>query len=159
MVVTLTATLKHCAAGIREWTEGDQDYAVGAVFAKLNGWDRERRFVVIREPIRQEKEDVGRQLIELPGYPFRIFVANRNEDPLERWQDYNKSSYRATHRGDQNRTVCRRFLHDGFLRHGTFLAALFTFNLLSLCQHVLDPDPSYRQLATSRAAVFLGGAV
>ena len=158
-MVTVTAPLKHCAAGIREWTEGYRDYAVGAFFAKLNGWDRERRFVVIRERIREDKEDVGRQLIELPVYTFRIFVTTRNEDPLERWQDYNKSSDRATHRGDQSRTACRRFLHEGFLRHGTFLAVLFTFNLLSLYQKVSDRESGYRQPATSRAAVFLGGAV
>jgi hypothetical protein len=36
---------------------------------------------------------------------------------------------------------------------------LFTFNLLSLYQKAAHPDAGYRQPATLRAAVFLGGAV
>jgi hypothetical protein len=40
-----------------------------------------------------------------------------------------------------------------------FLAALFTFNLLSLCQHQVTPDQPYRQPGTLRVAVFLCGAV
>ena len=83
VVAKLTATLKLRAAGICSWTEVDEDYAVGEFFAKLQGWDKERRFVGV----------------------------------------------------------------------------LFTFNLLSLYQKVVQPEAGYRQPATLRTAVFLGGAV
>ncbi len=86
----LTQTIKRRAAGIRNWTEVDADYAVGEFFAKLQGWEKERRFVVVRERVRDAKEALGRKLIDVPGYTFRIFVTNRSGDPLELWRDYNK---------------------------------------------------------------------
>ena len=161
VVARLTATLKRQAAGIRAWTEVDEDYAVGVFFAKLQGWDRQRRFVVIRERIREDKDAVGRKLFEVPGYTFRIFVTNRSEDPLELWRDYNKRAVieqrieeiKAEMHADG---FCMR---DFFATESAFLAVLFTFNLLSLYQKVADPAAGYRQPATLRAAVFFGGAI
>ena len=40
-----------------------------------------------------------------------------------------------------------------------FLAVLFTFNLLSLYQHMTTPQEPYRQPATLRAQVFVAGAI
>ena len=56
---------------------------------KLGGWDVERRFVVLRERIREEKEAVGRRLLDVPGYTYRVWVTNRTESALEIWRDYN----------------------------------------------------------------------
>jgi hypothetical protein len=161
VVARLTATLKRHAAGIRAWTEVDEDYAVGVFFAKLQGWERERRFVVIRERIQEDKDAVGRKLLEVPGYTFRIFVTNRSEDPLELWRDYNKRAVI-----EQRIEEIKAEMHadgfcmkDFFATESAFLAVLFTFNLLSLYQKVADPAAGYRQPATLRAAVFLGGAV
>ena len=46
-----------------------------------------------------------------------------------------------------------------FATESAFLAVLFTFNLLSLYQKAAQPEAAYRQPATLRAAVFLGGAI
>jgi hypothetical protein len=32
---------------------------------------------------------VGRKLLDLPGYAFRVFVTNRRDPALEIWRDYN----------------------------------------------------------------------
>ena len=54
---------------------------------------------------------------------------------------------------------------DGFCLqqfYGTeaaFLAVLFTFNLMSLYQHMTTPQEPYRQPATLRAQVFVAGAI
>jgi hypothetical protein len=161
VVVKLTQTIKRRAAGIRNWTEVDADYAVGEFFAKLQGWEKERRFVVVRERVREAKEAVGRKLIDVPGYTFRIFVTNRSADPLELWRDYNKRAVI-----EQRIEEIKAELHadgfcmkDFFATESAFLAVLFTFNLLSLYQKVAQPEAGYRQPATLRAAAFLGGAV
>lgn len=52
-------------------------------------WKSERRFVVVRERVRESKESVGRKLLEVPGYRFLIFVTNRTQEPLTLWRDYN----------------------------------------------------------------------
>ena len=33
---------------------------------------------------------MGRKLMELPGYLFRVFVTNRSDSALEIWRDYNR---------------------------------------------------------------------
>ena len=38
---------------------------------QLLGWERVRRFVVVRELVRQGRNRVGRKLLDVPGYTFR----------------------------------------------------------------------------------------
>ena len=57
--------------------------------ARLFGWLVERRFIVVRERVRKDKEAVGRKLLDVPGYWLRIWVTNRSEPVLELWRDYN----------------------------------------------------------------------
>lgn len=161
VVARLTWTLKRLAAGICQWQKVDEDYAVGEFFAKLQGWDRKRRFVVVRERIRESKEALGRMLLEVPGYTFRIFVTNREGDPLELWRDYNQRAVIEQRIEEiKNEMHADGFcMRDFFATESAFLAVLFTFNLLSLYQKVAQPEAKYRQPATLRAAVFLGGAV
>jgi hypothetical protein len=161
VVARLTSSLKRLAAGIRDWKEVDEDYAAGEFFAQLQGWDRERRFVVIRERIRESKEAVGRKLLDVPGYTFRIFVTNRESDALELWRDYNQRAV-VEQRIEEIKSEMHAdgfCMRDFFATESAFLAVLFTFNLLSLYQKVAQPEATYRQPATLRAGVFLGGAV
>ena len=161
VVARLTKTIKRRAAAVCQWTPIDQDYAVSEFTAQLFGWKKARRFVVVRERVRESKAAVGRKLLDVPGYTFRIFVTNRSEDALVLWRDYNG---RATI--EQRIEELKAELNaDGFsmknffASESAFLAVLFTFNLLSLYQKAAAPQAHYRQPATLRAAVFLGGAV
>ena len=90
IVARLTANIKRKAAALCQWTQIDPDYAVGEFTTQLFRWKKARRFVVVRERIRESKAAVGRKLLDVPGYTFRIFVTNRNEDALLLWRDYNK---------------------------------------------------------------------
>jgi len=161
VVARLTQSIKRRAAGVMSWKRVDTNYEVAEFFAKLQGWDKERRFVVIRERIREEKAALGRMLIEVPGYTYRVFVTNREADAMEVWRDYNKRAII-----EQRIEELKAELHaDGFCMQSffatesAFLAVLFTFNLLSLYQKVTVPEGAYRQPATLRSAVFLGGAI
>ena len=51
---------------------------------KLLGWQIERRFVVIREVVLEGRDSVGRKLIDVPGYVFRIFVTTHTMEEAER---------------------------------------------------------------------------
>ena len=44
---------------------------------------------MIREKIREGKEAVGRKLIDVPGYTFRMWVTDRTQSPEELWREYN----------------------------------------------------------------------
>ena len=89
VVARMTWTLKRKCAGIQQWTPIDEDHAAGEFALKLMGWSRERRFVVVRERIRETKAAVGRKLIDVPGYTFRVWVTNRSERAVALWRDYN----------------------------------------------------------------------
>lgn len=161
VVARLTTRLKRQAAGLRTWVPLDEHYAVGEFRAQLLGWSAERRFIVVRERVRQDKEAVGRQLLEVPGYTFRIWVTNRNESTLELWRDYNgRATVEQRIEELKNDLAADAFCTQNFwATEAAFLAVLFSFNLLSLYQHSSAPNRAYRQPATLRATVFLCGAI
>jgi len=161
VVARLTRTLQRQCAGIKDWTSIDAHHAAGEFTAKLFGWTKERRFVVVREQVREAKAAVGRRLLDVPGYTFRIWVTNRTESPLALWRDYNgRAGIEQRIEELKHDLAADGFcLQPFFATESAFLAVLFTFNLLSLYQHLVTPDQPYRQPGTLRVAVFLCGAV
>ena len=72
------------------WREIAPGYAVASFTAKLHGWADTRRFIVVHETVREDKDSVGRRLLDVPGYTFRIWATNRTESPEEFCRDYNQ---------------------------------------------------------------------
>jgi hypothetical protein len=89
VVARLTKWIKREAQNIQDWVDLGQAYSMGEFRVKLLGWLTERRFVVIRELLREGRDNVNRKLIHVPGYTFRIFVTNSSGAPQEIWRDYN----------------------------------------------------------------------
>jgi hypothetical protein len=161
VVARLTSTLKHHCAGIKDWTVIDEHHAAGGFTGKLFGWSKERRFVVVRERIRESKAAVGRRLIDVPGYTFRVWVTNRKDSAMDLWRDYNGRACIEQRIEELKHDLAADgfCLQPFFATESAFLAVLCTFNLLSLYQHMTTPGAAYRQPGTLRVAVFLCGAV
>jgi len=161
VVARLTSSLKRQCAGIKDWTMIDEHHAAGEFTVKLFGWSKARRFVVVRERLRETKAAVGRRLIDVPGYTFRVWVTNRTESALELWRDYNGRACIEQRIAELKHDLAADgfCLQPFFATEAAFLAVLCTFNLLSLYQHQTTPDAPYRQPGTLRVAVFLCGAV
>jgi hypothetical protein len=160
IVARMTSWLKRAAARVREWRELDENYAVGEFQMSLSTWNKQRRFVVVRERIREPKGTVGRKLIDVPGYTFRLFVTNRSEPPEDLWRDYNQRA------SMENRIAELKYdlaaddfcLHEFFATEAAFLSILMLFNLLGEMQR-MSGMKQYRRPATLRAQVFLCGAI
>lgn len=161
VVARLTTTLKRQCAGIKDWRKMDEDHDAGEFTVKLFGWSKERRFVVVRERIHESRAAVGRRLIDVPGYTFRVWVTNRSEGALELWRDYNQRACLEQRIEELKHDLSADgfCLQPFFATEAAFLAVLCTFNLLSLYQHQTTPGQPYRQPGTLRVAVFLCGAV
>lgn len=161
VVARLTRTLQRSCAGIQDWISLDDHHAAGEFTVKLFGWAKARRFVVVREQVRETKAAVGRRLLDVPGYTFRVWVTNRSESALELWRDYNgRAGIEQRIEALKHDLAADGFcLQPFFATEAAFLAVLFTFNRLSLYQHQTTPDAPYRQPGTLRVAVFLCGAV
>jgi hypothetical protein len=161
IVARLSANIKRQASAVCQWTQIDELYAVSEFSTKLEGWKMARRFVVVRERIRECKSALGRKLIDVPGYTFRIFVTNRSEEPLILWRDYNKRAC-VEQRIEELKAELNAdgfCMKNFFATESAFLSVLFTFNLLSLYQKAISHTAAYRQPATLRSALFLGGAI
>jgi hypothetical protein len=139
VVARLGRHMKHKLCGIGDWVvvEGG-NYGVSSLRVKLAGWDVERRFVILRDKIREDKEAGGRRLLDVPGYTYRVWVTNHTESALEIWRDYNG---RAT--VDQRIEEMKNDLNaDGFCTkkffatEAAFLGVVLSFNLLSLYKQV-----------------------
>jgi hypothetical protein len=161
VVARMTSTIKYHCVGIQNWTAIDENHAVGEFRAQLFGWSTARRLVVLRERVREDKEALGRKLIDVPGYTFRVWVTNRGEGALELWRDYNgRATIEQRIEELKNDLAANGFcLKSFYATESAFLAVLFTFNLLSLYQHQTTPTQPYRQPGTLRTAVFLAGAL
>lgn len=160
VVARMTPQVKSRCRQIQGWWELDADYAVGEFSAALLGWSRKRRFVVVRERVRESKAAVGRKLLDVPGYTFRVFVTNTELAAVELWRSYNgRAGVEQRIEELKNDLAANDFCTQQFYAtEAAFLAVVATFNLLSLFQQA-GGEAAYRQPATLRAQVFLCGAV
>lgn len=160
VVARLTQWIKREAQRVEAWKSLDEIYSVGEFRVQLLGWERERRFVAIRELVREGRNSLGRRLLEVPGYTFRVFVTSRSDAPEEIWRDYNR-------RADmENRIAALKHdlgadgfcLKEFFATEAAFQAVLLRFNLLSEFQRAAGLA-AYREPATLRTQVFTCGAI
>jgi len=160
VVARLTKWVKRAAQAVTQWTALDDYFAVGEFRLKLHGWSVERRFVVIREREREERDSVGRKLIDVPGYTFRVLVTSCVQAPEEIWRDYNR-------RADMENRIAELkhdlgadgfCLKEFFATEAAFRAVLLLFNLLAEFQRAAGL-PGYREPATIRTQVLTCGAI
>jgi hypothetical protein len=89
VVARLTSYLKSRLYQITQWRALDSIYSVSEFRFQLWQWKEPRRFVVVREMVQTKKPAVGRKLIDLSDYVFRVFVTNRADAALEISRNYN----------------------------------------------------------------------
>ena len=160
VVARLTRWLKQEAAGVKEWRALDDLYAVGEFRLQLLGWDRTRRFVVVREQWQERKHSLGRKLFDVHGYTFRIFVTNRPDPPEEIWRDYNQRACVEQRIEELKSDLAADdfCLSEFYATEAAFLSILILFNLLGEFQRASGMT-GYRQPASLRVQVFLCGAI
>jgi hypothetical protein len=160
VVARLTPWVKRAAQRVEQWTMLDDDYAVGEFQLQLHGWSVARRFVAIRERVRAGRDSVGRKLIDVPGYTFRVFVTSCSDPPEEIWRGYNR-------RADMENRIAELkhdlgadgfCLQQFFATEAAFRAVLLLFNLLAEFQRAAGL-PVYRAPATIRSQVLTCGAL
>ena len=162
VVARLTSYLKSRLYQVSQWQAIDRIYCVAEFHFKLWNWNTERRFVVVREEVQTNKAAVGRKLLDLPGYVFRVFVTNRPDSPLEIWRDYNgRATVECRIDELKNELAADHFcLRSFFATESAFLAVVFGFYLLGEFQRAVDPTlKTYKQPATLRFEVFTCGAI
>jgi hypothetical protein len=133
VVARLTKYVKREVTRIVGWRALDENYAVGECEIKLMGWSKARRFVVVRERIRNSKASVGRKLIDLPEYTFRVLATSLLAAPEEIWRDYNRRADMENRIAELKHDLgADRFcLKDFHATDAVFRSVLLLFNLLS----------------------------
>ena len=160
VVARMTKWVKRAAQRVELWRELDDNFAVGEFPLRLHNWKVERRFVVIRERLREGRDSPGRKLIEVPDYTLRVFVTTSTDAPEQIWRDYNQ-------RADMENRIAELkhdlgadgfCLQQFFATEAAFRAVLLLFNLLAEFQRATDM-PGYRAPATIRTQVLICGAI
>jgi DDE family transposase len=158
VVAHFTKSVKREVTRTVHWRALDENYAVGECEIKLMGWDKARRFVAVREQIRDSRPSVGKKLIDLPEYAFRVLVTSLAAPPEEIWRDYN-------HRADMENRIAElkhdlgadRFcLQDFHAANAVFRSVLLLFNLLSEFRRA-SGIAQHKEPGTLRSQVFLCG--
>jgi DNA-directed RNA polymerase subunit N (RpoN/RPB10) len=150
MVVTrLTQWVKREAQQIEQWMAVDNDYAVGEFQLRLYNWKAARRFVVVRECVREKRSSLGRKLIDVPGYTFRIFVTSCTAPLIDIWQEYNSRADMENRIEELKNDLgadgfCRK---QFFATEAAFRSILLLFNLLAEFQRAAGL-PGYQQPAS-----------
>jgi len=159
VVARFTKWVKREVTRIVTWRALDENYAVGECDIKLMGWDKARRFVAVRELIRDTKPSLGKKLFDLPEYTFRVLVTSLAAPPEEIWRDYNRRADMENRIAELKHDLgADRFCLKNF--HATdavFRSVLLLFNLLSEFRRV-SGIPQHKEPGTLRSQVFLCGA-
>lgn len=103
---------------------------------------------------------MGRKVIDVPGYTFRVFVTSCAEAPEEIWRDYHRRSDMENRIAELKHDLgadgfC---LKESFATEAAFRAVLLLFNLLAEFQRAAGL-PGYREPATIRTQVLTCGAI
>jgi DNA-directed RNA polymerase subunit N (RpoN/RPB10) len=85
---------------------------------------------------------VGRKLIDVPGYTFRLFVTSCTDGPAEIWRDYNRRADMENRIAELKHDLGAHgfCLKQFFATEAAFRAVLLLFNLLSEFQRDSRPD-------------------
>jgi len=160
MVGRMRKWLRREAARVSEWERLDENYSTGEFRLQWLGWDRARRFVVVRERLREEKRSPGRRLLEAPGYTFRLLVTSCTGLPAELGRDYHQRAdvEKRLEELPYDLAADDFCLRQFFATEAVFCSILMLFNLLSEFQRASGMK-RYRQPATLRMQVFLCGAM
>lgn len=144
---------------ISQWQKGDGQYEVGEFVHAVGQWKKERRFVVMRRPVREAPQGL---LIALPArYIYRVLVTNSSCPAAEAWVIYDGRA-----RIEQRLSELKGDLHaDKFClqsfygSEAAFLAVLCLYNLLGEFQQATAAKRPWRTPQTLRNEVFLCGAI
>jgi hypothetical protein len=106
-----------------------------------------------------DRASLGRKLLEVPGYTFRVLVTNLALPLEEIWRDYRRADMENRIAELKHDLAADDFcLREFFATEAAFRSILLLFNLLGEFQRACR-FTSYRQPATLRAQIFLCGAV
>lgn len=158
MPARLLSTVRRQVAGLKDWIELDGRLAVSEFTYQAQGWSKARRVVVVRHRIWDQRQ--GRQLLEVPGYSYSVYVTNLTLPALQ---------VRALYQGradSENRIkeLLQDFAISGFVSQkfwateAAFRIACFAYNLMSLFRQALLGAASKHTLSTLRAQCFAIGA-
>jgi hypothetical protein len=143
--------VKRKAAGLATWTPIDENYAWARFTLQLQGWSAPREFFAIRERIRENKSAVGRRLIDVDGYTFRVFVTNRQGDGAALWRDYNQRACCEQHIEElKNDLRADGFsMKDFYATESAFLSVVLHLQSAEPLQHASAPRSSAARWASS----------
>ncbi len=161
VVVRMHSTLQWAVHDVREWRQVGRRHWVGEFELQMFKWQRARRFIVVKEQLPPDKPRRTLQLLDEPGFSFRVFVTNRTEDPEWLWRHYDKRAGIEPRFSELKSDLAADdfCLRSFFGTEAALRSICFLFNLLSLLQKAERADTPSQRPATLRSSIFTCGAI
>jgi hypothetical protein len=89
--VRMDRRIQRTIASIERWSPVvDDPYRdVAEISYRALNWNRDRRMVVIRERVREGRDNRGKRLFDITDYTYSAVLTNMEDDALEVWRFYN----------------------------------------------------------------------
>ena len=161
VVVRMHSNLQFAVHSLRQWRQVGPRHWVGEFELKMLNWKRPRRFVVVKEQLPPRKRSHTLQLLDVPGFSFRVFVTNRTEDPEWIWHHYDQRAAMEPRLSEIKSDLAADdfCLRSFFATEAALRAITFLFNLLSILQKASPAQHPTQRPATIRSSLFTCGAI
>lgn len=160
IVARFTQGLKNQVAKVTDWKDLEPGIAVAETTFQAQGWEKERRVVLIRQRAKDKDFIRGRELFDDPAYLYQAILTNMPNPPEDIWRFYRKHADIE----NQIRELKWDYGIDGFCQkkfyatEAAFRLVCVTYNLVSLLQEKLGFRP-YRTLGVLRTRLFAIGTI
>ncbi len=155
----VTRPLRYRLAGLR-YRPIRREIWTAEFHYQAQGWDRARRFVVIRRPV-PEEPSAQLHLFQMNGYTYQVLVTNMPWTPWRIWQFYNDRSHAELLIRELKAAYAldKIPMHDFAGNEAFFHLVLFAYNLLRWLKRLCAPPTLQRAtLQRSRHQLFLAPA-
>jgi len=165
VAVKLFSPIKHMLEGLSGWTILRDGIQIKEVSYKAAGWQKQRRFIVVRKDIKKFPKATGKLLLfeesQLPPiYRYSVFVTNLDLPAAQIWNMYKD-------RGDSENRIKELkydFGIDGFCMkkfwatEASFRMVMVAYNMMSLFRQTVLQDNRQSTLNTLKFKCFALGS-
>lgn len=145
-----------------KWREIEPGLWISEFEFKHDGWEKSRRYIVVRQSIKQRKEALGKQLrlfeVETENYRYGCWVTNMDADPLEVWRTIRQRSNdeNTIKEVKEDLAFCGFSMNSFYATEVAMLIRLLLYNLLLVFRTTFLPENERAQrISTLRFKYFI----
>jgi len=155
-------TLQREIYGHDKWKEVEPGLWISEFEFKHDDWEKPRRYIVVRQSIKQREQALGKQLrlfeFETEQYRYGVWVTNMDTDPLDVWRTIRGRSNdeNTIKEFKEDLAFCGFSMNSFYATEVAMLIRLLLYNLLLVFRTTFLPESEQNQrISTLRLKYFI----